>query len=88
MESYYKHEDYDRSAKEIHICKLLCDRILENEYDLMSYKRIIKDHVYSEDDRISKEDLKKIYKYDNYMRKQDREMLFGIIKRKGDRWWI
>lgn len=86
MEPEFRKNLYTRTANDIHMCKLLCERLIEDNYLDYPYSQL--EIKYGEECLIPYEDCIKAAEYKCYMRKQDMELLFKTIVKKGDRWWI
>ncbi len=68
--------DDESIAKELSICELLLKRLIEEHY--------FQSNRFKELKKISP---KLAYKWEAQIVKQDKEMLFNILKRKIDTWW-
>ena len=65
----------ERTLKKMKICKLLCERLLNNNY--IDNAMIL-----------HKNEWDKVQRLSEYTEKQDRVMLFKILEKEINRWWI
>ena len=97
MEKFYRSKyttvaDALKCAKEIHICKLLCDRLIKNNYhDMlgrkieMYYDKCLKFKTLDEGHQFGI--CKNWVHYEDYMQKQDLEYLCKLLQKHLRSWW-
>lgn len=91
--------DAEKCAKEIHICRLLCKRLYENEYDDMLglihhsidfddfIQRINSGQKTITCGRLGWCDNTSWMRYEDYMIQQDLELLFKLMQKHIHCWW-
>jgi hypothetical protein len=113
IRNYGIHVDAKRDADRIKTCVLLLDRLLEDEYHEMAFKRhhekwgqpemqfkkcedstnysklhIHHDKVITEQDEVNeRKDFHNAYEHEQYLREQDLELLFKIMRKHIQGWW-
>jgi hypothetical protein len=99
MENYYL-KDHDLSFKgqdkvydQIKLCKILCNRLIKNEYEnnaMIPYYKKYNQNVWTfeAETKQQKDEYTKYIKHADYMGKQDIKMLFNTINKNITNWWL
>lgn len=93
---YCYHVGSEKQAQEIRICKLLCDRIISEDYPTMwdnkwhrnwdSFEEFMK-IVNTPLSDIQQDAFNRAIKHEEYLKKQDIEILGKMLKKYSRTWW-